>query len=83
MLIRNSAEVDRPAILAIVNDAAKAYRGVIPPDRWREPYMPAEELERVEVRHARVREESHEHEGAASGVGDALGRPDVALLGAD
>ena len=35
-----------PAILAIVNDAARAYRGVIPADRWREPYMPKEELEK-------------------------------------
>lgn len=31
-------------MLAIVNDAASAYRGVIPVDRWHEPYMPAEEL---------------------------------------
>ena len=28
----------------IVNDAAQAYRGVIPADRWREPYMPLDEL---------------------------------------
>jgi GNAT superfamily N-acetyltransferase len=33
-------------IYAIVNDAATAYRGVIPADRWHEPYMPREELER-------------------------------------
>ena len=33
-------------MLAIVNDAAQAYRGVIPADRWREPYMPADELEK-------------------------------------
>jgi GNAT superfamily N-acetyltransferase len=32
-------------MLAIVNGAAQAYRGVIPPDRWHEPYMPAQELE--------------------------------------
>lgn len=31
-------------MLAIVNDAAQAYRGVIPVDRWREPYMPTDEL---------------------------------------
>jgi N-acetylglutamate synthase-like GNAT family acetyltransferase len=42
--IRNSRAADHPAILAIVNDAAQAYRGVIPADRWQEPYMPAEEL---------------------------------------
>lgn len=28
----------------VVNDAAVAYRGKIPADRWKEPYMPAEEL---------------------------------------
>jgi len=43
-LIRRSREDDSPAILAIVNAAAQAYRGVIPGDRWREPYMPAAEL---------------------------------------
>jgi N-acetylglutamate synthase-like GNAT family acetyltransferase len=42
--IRRSVDADIPAILAIVNDAAHAYRGVIPADRWREPYMPADEL---------------------------------------
>jgi N-acetylglutamate synthase-like GNAT family acetyltransferase len=28
----------------IINDAAQAYRGVIPADRWNEPYMSLEEL---------------------------------------
>ena len=32
-------------MLAIVNAAAQAYRGVIPADRWHEPYMPREELD--------------------------------------
>jgi GNAT superfamily N-acetyltransferase len=31
-------------ILEIINDAAQAYRGVIPADRWHEPYMQAAEL---------------------------------------
>jgi N-acetylglutamate synthase-like GNAT family acetyltransferase len=44
MLIRKSAEGDFAAMLAIVNDAAQAYRGVIPADRWHEPYMSADEL---------------------------------------
>ena len=44
MNIRLAREADRPAMLAIINDAAQAYRGVIPADRWHEPYMPAEEL---------------------------------------
>jgi N-acetylglutamate synthase-like GNAT family acetyltransferase len=46
MNIRPSEEADFADILAIVNDAARAYRGVIPADRWHEPYMPAEELAR-------------------------------------
>jgi N-acetylglutamate synthase-like GNAT family acetyltransferase len=45
-LIRKSREADSAAMLAIVNAAAQAYRGVIPADRWREPYMPFDELEK-------------------------------------
>jgi GNAT superfamily N-acetyltransferase len=43
--IRPCRDDEREAILAIVNAAAEAYRGVIPSDRWHEPYMPAEELD--------------------------------------
>ncbi len=43
--IRRCRDDERPAILQIVNDAAEVYRGVIPADRWHEPYMPAEELD--------------------------------------
>ena len=32
------------SILHVVNDAAEAYRGVIPEDRWKKPYMSAEGL---------------------------------------
>ena len=42
--IRPCRDDERDAILAIVNAAAEAYRGVIPADRWRDPYMPASEL---------------------------------------
>jgi len=57
--IRPCRDHERAAILAIVNAAAEAYRGVIPADRWTDPYMPAEELgeERLlghEVLHARA-----------------------------
>ena len=38
-MIRHCRSDEAPAILAIVNAAADAYRGVIPPDRWHEPYM--------------------------------------------
>jgi GNAT superfamily N-acetyltransferase len=43
--IRPCRDDERAEILAIVNAAAEAYRGVIPADRWREPYMPAHELD--------------------------------------
>jgi len=36
------------SVLNVVNDAAEAYKGVIPADCWKEPYMSAEEL-RAEI----------------------------------
>jgi GNAT superfamily N-acetyltransferase len=43
--IRPAGRDDVAAIHEIVNDAAQAYKGVIPADRWHEPYMPLAELE--------------------------------------
>ena len=43
--IRLCRDDEQATILAIVNAAAEAYRGVIPDDCWHEPYMPARELE--------------------------------------
>jgi GNAT superfamily N-acetyltransferase len=43
--IRRCRDDERDAILGVVNGAAAAYRGVIPADRWKEPYMSAQELE--------------------------------------
>jgi GNAT superfamily N-acetyltransferase len=43
--IRPCHDDERDAILAVVNAAAEAYRGVIPADRWHDPYMPREELD--------------------------------------
>jgi GNAT superfamily N-acetyltransferase len=43
--LRPCRDVDRDAMLAIINTAAEAYRGVIPADGWHEPYMPADELD--------------------------------------
>lgn len=42
--IRRCGAADTTDMLAIINAAAQAYRGVIPADRWHEPYMPSEEL---------------------------------------
>ena len=43
-MIRACTPDELPVICAIINDAAEAYRGVIPADRWHEPYMGLEEL---------------------------------------
>ena len=44
-MIRKCNDTDSETILDIINDAAEAYRGVIPADRWHEPYMSCEELQ--------------------------------------
>src|SRR5437588_7449267 len=43
-MIRPCTDADLPAMEAIVNEAAEAYRQAIPPDCWHEPYMPTHEL---------------------------------------
>jgi GNAT superfamily N-acetyltransferase len=48
-MIRKCKPHDLEEIFAVINDAAQAYNGVIPEDRWREPYMPVEEL-KAEIR---------------------------------
>jgi N-acetylglutamate synthase-like GNAT family acetyltransferase len=42
--LRQADAADRLAMLGIINDAALAYRGIIPADRWHEPYMADDEL---------------------------------------
>ena len=43
-MIRKGTDEDFEAIFHTINDAASAYKGVIPADRWHEPYMTKEEL---------------------------------------
>lgn len=43
-MIRNATEKDFDEIYNIINDAAIAYKGIIPADRWHEPYMTKDEL---------------------------------------
>jgi GNAT superfamily N-acetyltransferase len=43
-MIRRSEPSDFEAIWAIINDGARVYKGVIPEDRWSEPYMSRDEL---------------------------------------
>jgi GNAT superfamily N-acetyltransferase len=43
--VRPCRKDERLVISEIINAAAKAYRGVIPPDRWHDPYMSLPELD--------------------------------------
>ncbi len=45
-MIRKCDAADFEAIYEIINDGASAYKGVIPDDRYHEPYMPREHLRR-------------------------------------
>jgi GNAT superfamily N-acetyltransferase len=44
-MIRRCDQQDFDLIWAIINDGARAYKGAIPEDCWKEPYMPREELQ--------------------------------------
>ena len=41
-MIRRCSEADMENIWTIINDGAQAYKGIIPADRWTEPYMSRE-----------------------------------------
>jgi GNAT superfamily N-acetyltransferase len=45
-MIRKCKKSEFDEIYTIINDAAQVYKGVIPSDRWKEPYIPVEELQR-------------------------------------
>jgi N-acetylglutamate synthase-like GNAT family acetyltransferase len=78
MLVRRSVATDFAAMLAIINDAARAYRGVIPGDRWHEPYMSEAELAREIA--AGVIFWVAEQEGRLAGVMGIQDKGDVALV---
>jgi GNAT superfamily N-acetyltransferase len=78
MRLREVRPDERDALLAIVNDAARAYRGVIPEDRWHEPYMPRAELD-VEIADG-VAFWGAEEDGRLLGVMGIQDRGDVALV---
>lgn len=44
-MIRQCNDKDFEIIYSIINDAARVYKGVIPGDRWKEPYMSKDELQ--------------------------------------
>ena len=43
-MIRRCDDPDFEQIWAIINDGARAYKGVIPEDRWTDPYMSRDQL---------------------------------------
>ncbi len=45
-MIQRCRPSELPVILEIINDAARAYKNVLPPDCWHDPYMPDQELRR-------------------------------------
>ena len=77
-MIRRCGSGDIEAIRTIINDAARAYRCVIPADRWREPYMPEAEL-RHEIE-AGVGFWGYREDGRLRGVMGIQGVQDVTLI---
>ena len=71
-MIRDCVAADFEDIYQIINDAAQAYKDIIPADRWHEPYMPREEL-REEIS-AGVAFLGYEEDGRLAGV---MGTQDV------
>ena len=77
-MIRSCIDADCEAIYEIINDAAQAYCGVIPADRWHEPYMCMEEL-RHEI-DGGVRFWGWEEDGRLLGVMGIQDVQDVTLI---
>jgi GNAT superfamily N-acetyltransferase len=69
---------ERDEILAIINAAALAYRGVIPADRWHEPYMDAREFARELA--AGVQFWGYEADGRLGGIMGVQRVRDVELI---
>ncbi len=77
-MIRHCNESDFETIYEIINDAAKAYQGVIPKHSWHEPYMSKNELSR-EIQDGIVFGGA-EQDGQLSGVMGLQDKRDVTLI---
>ena len=77
-MIRECAASDFERIYEIINDGAQAYKGVIPADRWTEPYMSREKL-RHEIEDG-VTFWGFEDAGALAGVMGLQDVKDVTLI---
>ncbi len=77
-MIRTCKPSDVETIYAIINDAAQAYKGIIPADRWHEPYMAQDEL--VREMEEGVVFWGLERDGALVGVMGIQDRGEVVLI---
>lgn len=77
-MIRKCTKNDFESMYVIINDAALAYKDVIPADRWHEPYMPREYL-RHEI-DAGVMFWGYEEKGHLIGVMGIQDVQDVTLI---
>ena len=77
-MIRRCADSDFESIWTIINDGARAYKGIIPADRCTEPYMSREKL-RHEI-DAGVLFWGYEEEGRLAGVMGIQEVQDVTLI---
>ena len=77
-MIRRCGETEFETIREIINDAAQAYKGVIPADCWKEPYMPADELQEDVA--AGVQFLGYEEDGELVGVMGLQQVQDVTLI---
>ena len=76
-MIKKCDQQDEKEIFTIINESAKAYEGVIPGDRYQEPYMPLEELRR-EMRE--ITFYGYEKDGKLLGVAGYQPVKDVTLV---
>jgi GNAT superfamily N-acetyltransferase len=76
-LIRKCGEDDREAIFIVINEAAKAYKDLIPKDRYSEPYMSMPDL-RNEM--GKMTFFGYEEEGKLLGIAGYQQVKDVTLV---
>ena len=77
-MIRPCTKTDFEVLYEIINDAAIAYKGVIPKDRWHEPYMSRQEL-RQEIE-AGISFWGYEEEKVLAGVMGIQDKGEVTLI---
>jgi N-acetylglutamate synthase-like GNAT family acetyltransferase len=77
-MIRRCEDKDIDTMSSIINDAAEAYHGIIPEDRWKAPYMSKHDLQ-DEIDHG-VEFWGYEEDGEFIGVMGIQDVQDVALI---